>query len=217
MSQKAHLQTMIRESTRRLQKLREQQARQETNTDPDILLQIEDLEAQITNLSEELRNLPADDDDGEEALPSADALDDSASQQQGSSRVINTGGGNYFEGNVNTSGGEFVGGNKVVTYNYGASAADLGTLFAAIQAQIKNRPEDPDVDKEEISAEVERIEQEVAKGEGANPRKVARWLGNLAAMAPDILEVTVASLTNPAAGVATVIRKIAEKAREEAP
>jgi hypothetical protein len=33
-------------------------------------------------------------------------------------------------------------------------------------------------------------------------------------MADDILEVTVACLTNPAAGVATVIRKVAEKARQ---
>jgi hypothetical protein len=35
-------------------------------------------------------------------------------------------------------------------------------------------------------------------------------------MAPDILDVTVACLTNPVAGVATAIRKIAEKAQAEA-
>jgi hypothetical protein len=35
-------------------------------------------------------------------------------------------------------------------------------------------------------------------------------------MAPDILDVTVACLTNPAAGVAIVIHKVAEMAREEA-
>jgi hypothetical protein len=35
-------------------------------------------------------------------------------------------------------------------------------------------------------------------------------------MAPDIFEVAVDTLTNPVRGVATVIRKVAEKAREEA-
>jgi hypothetical protein len=34
-------------------------------------------------------------------------------------------------------------------------------------------------------------------------------------MAPDIGEVVLASLTNPAAGIATVIRKVAQKAKEE--
>ena len=91
----------------------------------------------------------------------------------------------------------------------------LAQLFEAIYQQIEARPEDPDVDHEEIAGEVKRIEQEVAKAEAANPNKVKRWLANLAEMAPDILEVTVASLTNPAAGVATVISKIAKKAKAE--
>ena len=45
------------------------------------------------------------------------------------------------------------------------------------------------------------------------PNKVERWLKFLADMAPDILEVTAATLANPIAGVATAIRKIAEKAQ----
>ena len=213
MSQKDHLQKMIQESTRRLQKFREQQARQGINTDPAILLEIEDLETQIAAYTEELENLPEHD---EEDWASAGPTTSSPSQQGGTTQIINTGGGAYFAGRIDTGGGEFAGHDKVVTYNYGSSAADLTTLFEAIQQQIKDRPEDSNVDKEEISDEVKRIGQEAAKGDEANPKKVERWLSNLAGMAPDILEVTVASLTNPAAGVATVIRKIAEKAREEA-
>jgi hypothetical protein len=131
-------------------------------------------------------------------------------------RTVNTGGGAYVEGGVEVSGGDFVGRDKTVTYNYGTSSADLVQLFEAIYQQIEERPKDPDVDKAEIVAEVKRIEEEAAKGEEANPKKVARWLGTLAQMAPDIFEVVVACLTNPAAGVATVISKIAKKAQEEA-
>ena len=129
-------------------------------------------------------------------------------------RTINTGGGAYVEGKVE-AGGDFVGRDKTVTYNYGASTADLAQLFEAIYQQVESRPEDPDVGKEEIVDEVKKIEEEAAKGEEANPNKVERWLGTLAQMAPDIFDVVVASLTNPAAGVAKAISLIAKKAKEE--
>jgi hypothetical protein len=85
-----------------------------------------------------------------------------------------------------------------------------------VYKQIEARPEDPDVDKEELTETVQKVEQEAAKGEEANPTKMERWLKFLGDMAPDILEVTAACLTNPLAGVGTVIRKIAEKASAEA-
>lgn len=56
----------------------------------------------------------------------------------------------------------------------------------------------------------------MTQGEAANPTKVERWLRALALMASDIFDVTVACLTNPVAGIATVIRKVAEKAKAEA-
>jgi len=140
--------------------------------------------------------------------------EDKKSQEGGhEGRTINTGGGTYFEGQIKTEGGDVVGRDQTINYNYGTSTADLGQLFEVIYRQIEARAADPDVDKTEIVAEVKRIEAEAAKGEGANPNKVERWLGSLAQMAPDILDVVVASLTNPAAGVATVIRKIAQQAK----
>ena len=95
------------------------------------------------------------------------------------------------------------------------SGDEIALLFEAIYKQIKDRPEDPDVDKEEVADTVQKIEQEAAKGEQANVKKVERWLGFLANMAPDILKVTAATLANPVAGVATAIRLIAEKAQAE--
>ncbi|MFL7790769.1 MAG: zinc-ribbon domain-containing protein [Anaerolineae bacterium] len=98
----------------------------------------------------------------------------------------------------------------------GVSVEELAKLFAAVYQQIGDRPEDPDVDKGEIAESVQKIEREASMGEEANPNKVERWLKTLATAAPDILEVTTACLLNPAAGVAAVIKKVAEKARTEA-
>lgn len=53
------LQTLIREHSRRLQKLKEQEARYGYSVDPHILLEIEDIEAKIQALQTELNQLSA--------------------------------------------------------------------------------------------------------------------------------------------------------------
>jgi hypothetical protein len=120
-------------------------------------------------------------------------------------------------GNISGSSGVAIGRGAKASVTYGSSAdsEDLQKLFAAIYTNIESRPEERDIEKEEIVQVVQNIEKETVKGEEANPGKVERWLGYLSNMAPDILDVTLAALTNPAAGIATAIRKIAEKARVE--
>lgn len=161
-----------------------------------------------------------------------DALLQAYRQRAGGSTQINTGGGAYIRGNVSVENGNFTGrdsvnitgdGNVVgdhsratVIRQEGVGGADLAALFESVYNSIETRPPDEDVDKEEAVEVVEKIEAETAKGVDANPRKVDRWLKTVAMMGDDILDVTTACLLNPAAGVATVIRKIAAKAREEA-
>lgn len=153
---------------------------------------------------------------------------------------VQTGGGAYIGGGVNTGGGDFVGRDQTVhgsqirtgdisgnqglaigdgaqaTHTGGISAEELAKLFAPIYERIQARPEDPAVEKAEISQTVQQVQAETVKGEQANPSKVERLLKTLALMAPDILDVTVATLVNPVAGIALVIRKVAEKAKAEA-
>ena len=105
--------------------------------------------------------------------------------------------------------GDVVGGNKVVTNNYGAADE-----FKKIRKLIEKRRNDPSVDKDEIKNTVDNIENEVKKGEKANPAKVERWLKFLASMADDIFQVTAATLANPVAGVAKAVQLIAKKAKE---
>jgi hypothetical protein len=134
--------------------------------------------------------------------------------------AVNTGGGSFNSGDNITVGditgatGVAIGrGNQVSVTQGGGASADLGALFRELYKKIEARPLDPDVDKEELAETVRKVEQEAARGEQANASKVERWLKNLADMAPDILAITVACLTNPAAGVSTALQKIAARVR----
>jgi zinc-ribbon domain len=120
------------------------------------------------------------------------------------------GGDKTMMGNVSNS-TVAAGSGAQATSNQGVSGAELAALFDAIYKRIDARPDNPDVDKEELQGTVQRIQAEASKGEEANPGKVRRWLNALADIAPDILEVTVSSLINPIAGVATAIRSVAER------
>ena len=114
--------------------------------------------------------------------------------------------------------GDVIEGDKTVTYNSGLSAretAKLARQFAQIQKNIDQKVDDPQVDKNKLKETVENIEQEVKKGQEADPGKVKRWLGFLAESAEDIFQVTVATLANPVAGVAKAVQLIAQKAKEE--
>ena len=125
-------------------------------------------------------------------------------------------GGDKYVVDVSESTGIAIGPGARAEVKTGLGADEIASLFAAIYQQIEQRPEDPDIEKVEITQTVENIEKEAAKGERANPNKVELWLKTLGLMAPDILKVTAATLANPAAGVATAIRLIAEKAQAEA-
>ena len=142
----------------------------------------------------------------------------SEEREEKGGRRIDTDGGAYVGGGVTVTDGDFVGRDQVVYGDkiHGVGGDELARLFAGVYQQIKERPEDPDIDKEELAETVKKIEKEAAKGEEANPNKVERWLKFLGGMALDILEVTAACLANPVAGVTTAIRKIAEKVKVEA-
>jgi hypothetical protein len=125
------------------------------------------------------------------------------------------GGDKISVGDISGSQGVAIGRNARVSIRSGMSAQELSEVFSVIYQKIESRPPDPLVEKEEIAEQVKRIENEVAAGETAEPAKVERWLRNLATMAPDILDVTVAALTGPAAGIYVAIRKIAQKVKED--
>jgi hypothetical protein len=118
-------------------------------------------------------------------------------------------------GDIIGSSGVAIGRNASATVTTGLSATDAAQLFNAIYAKIEARPADPNIGKDEIKETVQRIQQEASAGDQANESKLRRWLMFLAGIAPDIFDVTVATLASPAAGFGMIAKKIAERAKAE--
>jgi hypothetical protein len=122
---------------------------------------------------------------------------------------------NVIQGNI--SGGVIVqgrGANVAVQQSSGINEEQLSLVFEKMYQAIQSRPDDPNIDKEELSETVQRIEQEVKKGDQANDSKLKRWMESLNKMAPDIVDVILASLGGPVSGLTAVLKKVAEHARQ---
>lgn len=132
-----------------------------------------------------------------------------------STKNIKTEGGINITGGRVSVGGDLVGRDKIVTTTI-TSKTEITAVFQKFIQVIEDRPDEQNVDKDELKDTIQKIEAEVKKGEQANPSKVERWLKFLAVMAEDIFEVVTTTLANPIAGVAKSIQLIARKARQEA-
>jgi hypothetical protein len=132
----------------------------------------------------------------------------------GGDRITSEGDVNVVHVGANARVGQVAAGKNITqTSQEGVGGQDLVSLFNAINKQVDARPEDPNVDKDEIKNTLKQIVDEAGKGNAANPAKIERWLKLLKDIAPDILEVTAAALLNPVAGVAVAVMKVAERLR----
>jgi len=113
-------------------------------------------------------------------------------------------------------GGDVVGRDKITTTtaSTGITVADFAKIFEAINAQVGKAPL---AVKEDVRDAVETLKAEAQKEavEGKPPDEKAVKLSSqaLVSVAPDILEVAAATLANPAAGVALIIRKVLDRAK----
>lgn len=153
-------------------------------------------------------------------------------QAKGESTRVDTGGGAYVGGSVTVSGGDFVGRDKLdvrgdgnVIGDYGrttvinqpsADAEAIARAFADFYQAVARRPDLPPREKEDVQAELEEVEEELKKGEGANEGFIQRRLRNVQRMAPDIYDVVITTFSNPIAGLGMVAKKIAEKMKRDA-
>jgi hypothetical protein len=128
------------------------------------------------------------------------------------SQSINITGGNVV-GSINAGGHAKVDVAQSSVHQTGD--ANFEKLFQLLEEQIRARPEDPNVDKQEIEEQVKQIKAEAAQGEKANLSKLERWIQNVSRMAPDIVDVMAASLGGPVSGITTVIQKIAARVKVE--
>ncbi len=152
-------------------------------------------------------------------------------------KKINTKGGAYIGGNVNTGGGDCVGrdlsriveqggvhiggdvsNSNIITGNHNVVASTISQKEEYIQNiynAIESRPDTDPLDKEDLKFAVAEIAEEDAKSEEADENFIARRLRNIQRIAPDILEVALATIANPAAGFGLVAKKVAKKMKAE--
>jgi hypothetical protein len=130
----------------------------------------------------------------------------------GDQHTINTGGGAYIEGKVDTGGGDFVGRDQ--HKSTGLNAEQVARLFERINIEIDAK-EMSETDKQDLKADIKELKVEAEKGDQADDSFIMRRLRNIQRMTPDILEVVLAALTNPAAGFTLSVQKIARKMRAE--
>jgi len=143
----------------------------------------------------------------------------------GVTTTINTGGGAYVGGSV-TTGGDFVGrdrtmisgdgnvigdGNRVaVTKSGGVPGDAVAQLFAQAQALAQQQPP---VVREEVEAAVETAQEETEAGEEADKRLLSKALDVLLEKGPDILELVLNAILNPAAAAGKGAKMLANQAK----
>lgn len=119
--------------------------------------------------------------------------------------------------------GDRIGRDNIVTVGAGGgqdpAMAQLRQALARWQQEIEARVDalsslDAD-EKEDLKKNVARVADEAIKGEQAEVGKLERWLNTIGAMAPDILDVTAATLQNPFKGVGLVLQKISDRVKLE--
>ena len=130
-------------------------------------------------------------------------------------KKIDTGGGAYIGGSVNTSGGKFVGRDDFSTT--GASADEMARAFEKIYAAIEARPNTSAQDKADLKAELKEAQAEAAKGEQASEDSLSRRLRNIQRMAPGILDVAESALAGPGAAFTAILQKVVKKIRAARP
>lgn len=125
----------------------------------------------------------------------------------GRDRIISGGAGSVIIGGDATN-------NMIITGNNNQANATHNAFQPIYRAVEESKL--PVADKQDITAEVKDLEDEVKKGEEADEGFLARRLRNIQRMSTDILDVALTTLSSPVAGLSMVAKKVAEKMKAEA-
>ncbi len=141
----------------------------------------------------------------------------------GGIHTSNQSGGINFGGNAKVKvHGDMSGRDKVTktttTTTTGMSADDVAKLFDSIYKKIDQKPKEDQADiRNAVDVIQTAAKSEAVDGKAPDTSAVTMASQSLAMTAPDILrdiaDVVLATLTSPAAGVATIIRKVIAKAK----
>lgn len=116
------------------------------------------------------------------------------------------------QGGINITGNVTIKNSKVAGRdNVEKKVVNVNVSFAPVYHALKENTTIAPETKKTIEESVEQIEQEVKKGDKAKPSFVQERLQNIERMAPDIGEVVMATLLNPAAGISLAVKKVVNK------
>jgi len=130
-----------------------------------------------------------------------------AKQKKSESRVVQ--GGINFKGNATIKGN--VAGRDIVEKN----VTNVNISFTPVYDAIKKNTTIPPKTKKMVEKTVKQIEQEVRKGNKAKPSFIQQRLENIQKMAPDILEIVIATLQNPTIGIGLAVKKVINRFKVE--
>lgn len=122
-------------------------------------------------------------------------------------------GGISIGGNVNTAGGSIVGGDmNNISVKTESSVDNSYNNFSPIYTAIEqiNLAND---EKEKLTEIIQVLQGETSKKQ-LDEKKIESLLQKIFKMSPDILDVIVATISNPLAGLSTMAHKISKKAKE---
>lgn len=120
------------------------------------------------------------------------------------------------QGGINITGNVTIKNSKVAGRdNVEKKIVNVNLSFAPVYHALKENATIAPETKKTIEQSVKQIEQEVKKGDQAKPTFIQERLQNIQKMAPDIAQVVIATLQNPAAGISLAVKKVINKMQAE--
>ena len=104
---------------------------------------------------------------------------------------------------------------NVSVTNNAANAQALHALFEPILAEVRARPADPAAPNAQLQEKVEAIRDEADKGEAASTVRIAGWLGELGALAPELRGMVGNTLRQAGGAVSDAVRQAVEQVTKQ--
>lgn len=121
-----------------------------------------------------------------------------------------------IQGGINIKGNVTVKNSKVAGRdNVEKKITNVNISFAPVYHALQENTTISPETKKAVEESIKEVEQEVKKGDKAKGSFIQERLKNIQKMAPDIAEVLIATLLNPAAGMSLAVKKILNKVQAE--
>lgn len=120
------------------------------------------------------------------------------------------------QGGININGNVTIKNSRIAGRdNVDKKVVNVNVSFAPVYHALKESATIAPETKKAVEESVKQLEQEVKKGDKAKASFVQERLENIQRMAPDIAEVIISTLQNPAVGIGLAVKKVINKIQVE--